>query len=94
MGKTFGIIALLAGLAGLILLALLWIGIFFAPLLLFPYIGLIIIVAGALAIIFGIIGIVKDDSKGLGITGLILGIFTIALYFLLPIIIGIAIILI
>ncbi|MFX1497875.1 MAG: hypothetical protein ACFFBH_10135 [Promethearchaeota archaeon] len=92
MGKTFGIIALLAGLAGVILLALLYIGFFLAPILIFPYIGLIIIIAGALGIIFGIIGIAKDDSKGLGIVGLILGIIAIALYFILPfILVGVAI---
>lgn len=30
-------------------------------------------IPGILAIIFGIVGIVRDDSKGWGITGLILG---------------------
>lgn len=87
LGKTFGIIALLTGLAGIILLALRYIGFFFASFLLFPFMALIIIVAGALAIIFGIIGIAKDDSKGLGVAGLILGIITLALHFILPFII-------
>jgi len=38
------------------------------------------------AIVFGIIGIVADDSKGLGVGGLILGIITVILWVLFPLI--------
>ena len=73
MGKTFGIIALLCGILGLfawILLAALPYGIFYLP--------------GA-AILFGIIGLFADDSKGMAIAGLIFGIFDIVfVLFILP----------
>jgi len=73
MGKTFGIIALLCGILGLfawILLAALPFGIYYLP--------------GA-AIVFGIIGIIADDSKGMAIAGLIFGIFDIVfILFILP----------
>ncbi|MFX1479678.1 MAG: hypothetical protein ACFFCI_16265 [Promethearchaeota archaeon] len=73
MGKTFGIIALLMGIIGIIVIALFFI-LVFAIGFVIPWWDLIVIILGALAIVFGIIGIAKDDSKGLGIVGLILGI--------------------
>ncbi|MBY8984532.1 MAG: hypothetical protein KGD65_05685 [Candidatus Lokiarchaeota archaeon] len=39
-----------------------------------------------MAIVFGLIGIIVDDSKGLGAGGLILGIITLILWVLFPII--------
>ncbi|MFX1298030.1 MAG: DUF4190 domain-containing protein, partial [Promethearchaeota archaeon] len=39
-----------------------------------------------LAIIFGGIGIAKDDSKALGVVGLVLGIIALVLWILAPII--------
>ena len=57
MGKTFGIIALLCGILGLIawiLLGSLPGGFYYLP--------------GA-AIVFGIIGLIVDDSKGMAIAG-------------------------
>ena len=63
MGKVFGILALICGLIGL---AGGWFLGFFIPY------GAFII--PGLAIVLGIIGIIVDDSKGLGIAGLILGV--------------------
>ena len=77
MGKVFGIIALLCGLLGLVG----WI--------LFGLIGLDLLfqefyLPGA-AILFGIIGLFADDSKGMAIAGLIFGIFDIVfILFILP----------
>ena len=77
MGKTFGIIALLCGIIGLfgwLLFALL-------PFAL-PYSAYYL--PGA-AILFGIIGLFADDSKGMSIAGLIFGIFDIVfIIFILP----------
>ncbi|MHA2006783.1 MAG: hypothetical protein ACXABO_04550 [Promethearchaeota archaeon] len=59
MGNTFGIISLICGLLSIILTFFLGIyGIFFP----------------IIAIVFGGIGIAKDDSRGMAIAGLILGI--------------------
>jgi len=73
MGKLFGIIALICGILGFfawILLASLPFGIYYVP--------------GA-AIVFGIIGIIADESKGMAIAGLILGILSIVfILFILP----------
>jgi len=73
MGKVFGIIALLCGILGFfgwILLGSLPYGFFYLP--------------GA-AIVFGIIGLFVDDSKGMSIAGLILGILCIIfIFFVLP----------
>ncbi|MHA1239256.1 MAG: hypothetical protein ACTSQU_00560 [Promethearchaeota archaeon] len=73
MGKTFGILALICGILGLfgwLVLGFLPFGIYYLP--------------GA-AILFGIIGLIVDDSKGMSIAGLILGIFDIiCILFLLP----------
>ena len=76
MGKVFGIIALLCGILGLVG----W--------LLFGLIGLNLpfqefYLPGA-AILFGIIGLIADDSKGMAIAGLILGVLGIVIIFLLP----------
>jgi len=68
LGKVFGIIALVFGICGL---AFPWI----------PFIGgLWVIALPIIAIIFGGIGIAKDDSKGMGIAGLVLGIVGIIMY--------------
>ena len=77
MGKVFGVLALIFGLIGL--LGGWFLGFFI------PYGAYIL---PGLAIVFGIIGIVKDDSKGLGIAGLILGIIgLIFVLLILPILI-------
>lgn len=65
MGSVFGILSLIFGIFGL---ASTFIGFIF-PFLGFSSIGILI-----LAIIFGSIGIAKDDSKAPGIVGLIFGI--------------------
>jgi hypothetical protein len=73
MGKVFGIIALLCGILGFfgwILLGNLPFGFFYLPIV---------------AIVFGIIGLFADDSKGMSVAGLILGIFCIIfIIFILP----------
>jgi hypothetical protein len=76
MGKVFGLIGLIFGLIGII-------GIWFITF--YFYFGPVLI--GILAIIFGGIGIAKDDSKGLGIAGLVLGIITIIIWVIWPILI-------
>ena len=63
MSNTNGIIALIFGIIGLCCGWLI-------PL---PYVGWIFPIV---AVIFGIIGIIKDDSKGMAIAGLILGILS------------------
>ncbi|MFX1374382.1 MAG: hypothetical protein ACFFA0_01085 [Promethearchaeota archaeon] len=74
MGKVFGIISLIFGILGI---AVIWfLGIVF-------YFGSIII--PIIAIVFGGISIAKDDSKALGIAGLILGIITLIIWFIFPI---------
>jgi len=80
MGKVFGIFALLFGLLGFVG----WLLFAFIPITLpfsefyFP---------GA-AILFGIIGLFADDSKGMAIAGLILGIIGIVfIMFILPMLI-------
>ncbi|MBY8979625.1 MAG: hypothetical protein KGD72_04495 [Candidatus Lokiarchaeota archaeon] len=73
MGKVFGIIALLCGILGFVgwmLLGSLPFGFFYLPIA---------------AIVFGIIGLIVDDSKGMSIAGLILGILSIVfIVFILP----------
>ena len=77
MGKIFGILALVCGLIGLLGGFLL--GAFI------PFGGYFLPVA---AIILGIIGIIVDDSKGMAIAGLILGVITIIIViFLLPLLV-------
>ncbi|NVM17170.1 MAG: DUF4190 domain-containing protein [Candidatus Lokiarchaeota archaeon] len=76
MGKIFGILALVCGILGFIawiLLGSLPFGEFYLP--------------GA-AIVFGIIGLIADDPKGMAIAGLILGVIGIVfIIFILPILI-------
>jgi len=80
LGKTFGVISTLLGFVGLVML-ILHLFVFIIPF------GLFVIWAFAVvAIVFGIIGMIKDDSKGFGVLGLILGILTIVLWILAPII--------
>ena len=77
MGKTFGILALICGLLGLIG----WLLFGLIPIAL-PFSAYYL--PGA-AILFGIIGLFVDDSKGMSIAGLILGIFDIVfILFILP----------
>jgi hypothetical protein len=75
MGKTFGALALVFGLIALI--------VGWALILFVPFGDYITYALAVLAIVFGIIGIVKDDSKGLGIAGLILGIIALILGFII-----------
>ncbi|NVM46051.1 MAG: DUF4190 domain-containing protein [Candidatus Lokiarchaeota archaeon] len=80
MGKTFGILALIFGILGFFA----WIIFLFIPFNL-PYSGFYI--PGA-AIVFGIIGIIVDDSKGMAIAGLVLGCIAIVfVWFVIPILI-------
>ena len=76
MGKVFGLLGLLFGIIGIV-------GVWFFTF--FFYFSALII--GILAIVFGAIGIAKDDSKGMGIAGLILGIITLIIWFLWPILV-------
>jgi len=76
MGKVFGLIGLIFGIIGLV-------GVWFLTFL-FYFSALLISI---LAIVFGGIGIAKDDSKGLGIAGLILGIITLIIWLLWPILV-------
>ena len=77
MGKVFGILALIFGLLSYVM----WI--IFAMFLPLPYSAWYFPVA---AIVFGIIGIAVDDSKGMGIAGLVLGIIAIPfILFVIPI---------
>lgn len=75
MGKTFGALALVFGLIALV--------VGWALMLFVPFGDYIVYALAVLAIIFGIIGIVKDDSKGMGIAGLILGIIALILGFII-----------
>ncbi|MHA2184577.1 MAG: hypothetical protein ACXADU_00380 [Promethearchaeota archaeon] len=70
MGNTFGVYSLLCGVAAI---ALVWV----VPLYL-------IIIPGA-AIVFGGIGIAKDDTKTLGIVGVVVGSIGFILWILMPI---------
>ena len=80
MGKTFGILALIFGLLGFVG----WLLFAFIPIFL-PFSGFYF--PGA-AIVFGIIGIIVDDSKGMAIAGLILGIIAVIfVLFVIPILI-------
>jgi len=72
MGKVFGILALVFGLLGLLggWLLVIWLpfGNYYLP---------------AAAIVFGIIGIIVDDSKGMAIAGLILGVIGLIVGFII-----------
>ena len=81
MGRAFGIVAMIFGsisipLCGAIA-AMSSISSFYSLLLGMPDILALFSIIGwlipAIAVIFGIIGIIKDDTKGLAIAGLILG---------------------
>jgi hypothetical protein len=80
LGKGFGLISLLLGLVAIV--------VFFLGLLVFviPFWDYIVWTLSIGAIVLGAIGIAKDDSKGLGVVGLILGIIGVILMILLPII--------
>lgn len=72
MGKTFGALALVFGLIALLA--------GWAFILFVPFGDYILYALCGLAIVFGIIGIIKDDSKGMGIAGLIIGIIALILW--------------
>ncbi|MFW9969016.1 MAG: hypothetical protein ACFFDF_02370 [Candidatus Odinarchaeota archaeon] len=78
MGRTFGIVALIFGIISIPLSIVSAVTGGTLGLFGMPQIGGLIIVLGwgiiAIAIIFGILGIILDDSKGMAIAGLILGI--------------------
>ena len=71
LGKIFGIISLIFGLISILLT--------------FLFYGMWGIAIPIIAIVFGGIGIAKDDSKGLGIAGLILGIISLVIWIIAPI---------
>ncbi len=81
MGKSFGIVAMIFGSISIPICAamvvLSTISNFYSSLLGIPNLLALLSIIGwlipAIAIIFGIIGIIKDDSKGLAMAGLILG---------------------
>ena len=76
MGRGFGITALIFGIISIpftVVLGFLQMWIFFEPNLISIDIILGWLIPG-IAIIFGIIGIILDSSKGMAIAGLILGI--------------------
>jgi len=83
MGKTFGALALVFGLVALLA--------GWAVMIFLPFGDYILYALCGLAIVFGIIGIIKDDSKGMGIAGLILGIIAIFLWVILWVIIFVVI---
>jgi len=76
MGKVFGILSLLCGIFGLFG----WLIFAMLPISL-PLSGFYL---PGLAVIFGIVGIVTEDSKGMAIAGLILGIIGIIIVVVLP----------
>lgn len=82
MGKTFGIIALIFGIIGVIMIIidiyLAFMFVIMSPFITPPFfiqiiIEIISIACTIVAIVCGAIGIKKDDSRGLAIAGLILG---------------------
>ena len=87
MGRAFGIVAMIFGSISIPLCvaiaALSSISSFYSLLLGMPDILALFSILGwlipTIAIIFGIIGIIKDDSKGLAIAGLILGVIALIL---------------
>ncbi|MFX0048949.1 MAG: hypothetical protein ACFE8G_12390 [Candidatus Hermodarchaeota archaeon] len=72
MGKTFGALALVFGLIALLA--------GWAIMIFVPFGDYIMYALCGLAIILGIVGIIKDDSKGMGIAGMILGIIALILW--------------
>ena len=87
MGRAFGIVAMIFGSISIPLCvaiaALSSISSFYSLLLGMPDIlalfSMLAWLIPAIAIIFGIIGIIKDDTKGLAIAGLILGVIALIL---------------
>ncbi len=80
LGKVFGILGLICGILGFFG----WLLFALIPIVL-PYSAFYL--PGA-AIIFGIIGIIAEESKGMAIAGLILGILGIVFFiFILPLLI-------
>jgi hypothetical protein len=89
MGRAFGIVALIFGIISIP------VGGIISPLAQFlaslgglfgnPQFGIIISILGwvciVVAILFGIIGIIVEESKGMGIAGLVLGIVSLILRF-------------
>ncbi|MFX0018100.1 MAG: zinc ribbon domain-containing protein [Promethearchaeota archaeon] len=72
--KTNGILALSFGIMAMSLSILIMIlRLFGYSYIIIPF-NVIVNLPGIIAVVFGIIGIVKDDSKGMAITGLIFGI--------------------
>jgi len=72
--KTNGILALSFGIIGISLSFLIMLLRSFGYSYIIIPLNVIVILSGIIAVIFGIIGCVKDDSKGMAITGLIFGI--------------------
>ncbi|MFW9900761.1 MAG: hypothetical protein ACFFDY_05670 [Candidatus Thorarchaeota archaeon] len=72
MGKVFGLIGMLCGLAAV---GLIWF-----------FFGWWILVLAILGIVFGAIGIAKDDSKAMGVVGLIFGIIGLVLWIIFPLV--------
>ena len=73
MGKTFGILALIFGLVALL-------AGWAIALFLIPYGSWVNYGVAGLAILFGIIGIITDDSKAMAIVGMILGIIALIVW--------------
>lgn len=76
MGKVFGVIALIMGITALALEPI------FMYFFYFDFGNYVFYVLAGLAIVFGILGIVKDHPKGLGVVGLIVGIIALTLWFI------------
>jgi hypothetical protein len=81
MGKTFGALALVFGLVALLA--------GWAIIIFLPFGDYILYALCGLAIVFGIIGIIKDDSKGMGIAGMILGIIAIIFWVVLWVVLAV-----
>ena len=72
MGKIVGVLSLLLGIVSIVLIPL-------ALVVAIPFAFIIMWATSIGAIVLGIIGIIVDDSKTLGVVGLILGILSIVL---------------
>ena len=86
-GNTFGIVAMIFGLisipisgvmAALISVNNLWLELFGAMVLA----SMISWIVPSIAIIFGLVGFMKDDSKGMAIAGLFLGVISLFIWIL------------
>jgi hypothetical protein len=74
--KTYGTFALTFGIIGFglsVLSIILSSSLFFATPISLVINGFFIVILGILAIIFGFVGVFKDDSRGIAVAGLILG---------------------